>query len=146
RLALGRRVELHPRGGRSRMANLPPALTALHPVVHMPIFGTVGLHHNHGAVGLPGGTGTPASVGPECVRLFRTGMPIPAIARRLRLSPATVRGHLRRVGAIRSEKVAARRTAFAAAWNAAASLAAAARALGMTQQAARYQATRLRRL
>jgi hypothetical protein len=87
--------------------------------------------------------------GPLCVHLFDAGESAAAIARRLRVTKQAVSRLLRTAGrdpAARQETTrAAEGEHFRAAWDAAADLVAAARALGLTAKEARDRAARLRR-
>jgi hypothetical protein len=84
------------------------------------------------------------------VALYRRGLTEAAIARKLGLTHTTVGRHLTRAGidprARRAEAAARRRAAFAAAWNAADDLGAAARAAGLSGRRARSRANWLRQV
>jgi DNA-binding CsgD family transcriptional regulator len=92
----------------------------------------------------------PGPTGPKCVALYRRGLTAATIARELGLRHSTVLYHLTQAGvdlkARRAETTARRRVAFAAAWNAAADVGAAAAAAGLSERAASYRASLLRGL
>src|SRR5690242_19262334 len=88
--------------------------------------------------------------GAECVRLYRSGLRVAAIARQLGITKQAVSQHLRNAGidATRRRDAAERagRQRFAAVWGKAPTAEAAAEALGLTEWQMRRKASKLRRL
>jgi DNA-binding CsgD family transcriptional regulator len=86
----------------------------------------------------------PGPTGPKCVALFRRGLTQAAIARELGLTPGSVWRRLTRAGIDPGLRRAEARAKFAALWNAAPDLGAAAHAAGRSESAARARAAWLR--
>jgi hypothetical protein len=86
----------------------------------------------------------PPPIDPACVALFAAGLSVPAIARRLGVGRDTVRARLAAAGCAAPAPADRSPADFISRWNAAADLGAAAKALGVTEAAARCRASRLR--
>jgi hypothetical protein len=85
-----------------------------------------------------------APTGQACLALFAAGLSVPAIARRLGVGRDAVRARLAAAGCAAPTPADHSPGNFAVVWNATPDLGAAAKALGMTEAAARCRASRLR--